>query len=347
MITHLPAGPGTVRPPGLPARPGARPGTPVTTVPAAVVDPSAEIADLVDRRWRTTLAVTLRGPGALGWVPEARGWFRAEVERLEQAASRFRPDSQVAAVNEGAGSWVPVGALLEELVEVALAAAEQTDGLVSPLLGHAVDAAGYRSWRAGEVIAPSIEANTVVRPDAWQHLELARGRVRIPEGTALDLGATAKAWLADEVAEQLAERTGLDVVAEMGGDLRAIGRTAPWVVAADHEVPGSPARWLEVRDAGLATSGQGRRRWLTTQGPAHHLIDPRTGRSAVSRWWAASVLASTATAGNIASTAAILLDDQTVGWLEAQGLDALLTTWAGAGRAHQVAVGRWPGQVAA
>ena len=321
--------------------------TPTPSARSVGAADAAEIADIVDRRWRTTLALTLRGPGAQARVPAVRTWFLAEVERLEGAASRFRADSQISAVNEAAGSWVPIGRLLEELIEVALAAAEQTGGLVSPLLGHAVDAAGYRSWRACEVIAPSVDGATVVHPDAWQFLELARGRVRIPEGTALDLGATAKAWLADEVAEGVAEQTGLDVVAEMGGDLRAIGRSAPWVVAADHGVPGSPTRWLEVSDAGLTTSGQGRRRWLTTQGPAHHLIDPRTGRSALSRWWAASVLASTATAGNIASTAAVLLDGEAVGWLEQKGLDALLTTWAGSGRAHQVTVGRWPREVAA
>ena len=239
--------------------------------------------EIVEDRWRTTLGITVRGVGGQEPDPRevirARRILRTEVDQLEIVASRFRAHSQLSAVNRGAGDWVGVGSELVELVEVALAAAEATDGLVDPCLGHQVDAAGYRSWEAAEVGVLPTHAATA-HPGAWREVEVAPCRVRIPSGVALDLGATAKAWLADEVAERIAEETGLDVVANMGGDLRAISHADSWVLTADHEVPGMPARQIEVTDAGLATSGQGRRRWLTSLGPAHHLIDPRTGRSA-------------------------------------------------------------------
>ena len=59
---------------------------------------------------------------------------------------------------------------------------------------------------------------------------MTRTRMRIPHGVAMDLGATAKAWLADEVAERISDELGMDVVATMGGDLRVIARAPGWVV---------------------------------------------------------------------------------------------------------------------
>ncbi len=300
------------------------------------------IIELVDRRWRTTLAVTLRGSGARRAAAGVARTFAGVVEQVETAASRFREDSEISAVNAMAGRWVAVSPLLGELVEVAVAAADRTDGIVSPCLGAHVDAAGYRSWAAGEVAIPDVE-DLVAQPHAWRDVEIRDGCVRIPPGCQLDLGATAKAWLADEVAEEVWRSTGLDVVASMGGDLRAIGRREPWVVAADHAGGHDP--WaVELVDAGMATSGQGRRRWRTASGPAHHIIDPRTGRSAVSRWWSVTVIAASATAANIASTAAVVLDGQAAAWLRAHRLDAWLSEPAG-GRSE--VLGRWPQRMGA
>lgn len=302
-----------------------------------------DLLELVIHRWRTDLVVSVRGEDVRRHEAAVREVFTTEVERLERVASRFRPDSELSVANDWAGRWVPASPLLVELVQVAIAAARATGGLVNPCLGRHVDAAGYRTWSATEVMVGAVapEGPVEVDPDAWQRLEVGPDRVRVPGGTHLDLGATAKAWLADEIAQRLAAQTGLDVVANMGGDLRAIG-VEPWVVGADHAAPGVLPAPLEVHDAGLATSGVGHRRWLTPAGPAHHLIDPRTGTSAVSRWWAVSVLAATATAANTAATAALLLDGDGPAWLATRGLAGALTAWSGAGPARSERIGAWP-----
>ncbi len=300
---------------------------------------------ITEHRWRTTLALTLRDTGR---APDTRRTVVAErilleqIGRLEVAASRFRPDSEISDVNRSAGSWVPVSELLVELVSVALAAADSTAGLVNPCVGHQVDAVGYRTWAAAEVSLVDPVVPAPATPGAWRDVDVAPGRVRIPVGTALDLGATAKGWLADEVAERVADETGLDVVANMGGDLRAIAHGPGWTVTADHEVPGLSPRSVEIADAGMATSGQGRRRWLTTQGPAHHLIDPRTGRSATTCWWAVSALSASATTANVAATAGMLLGSAAPQWFDDRDLDGLFSAWSGAGQPRSVTVGRWP-----
>lgn len=299
--------------------------------------------EIVEQRWRTTLAVTLPGSADAASVRWAEQILTAEVNRLELVASRFRADSEISAVNRAAGHWAPASPLLVELVGVALAAADATGGLVDPCLGHQVDAAGYRSWAAGDVAVLDPAMRVPTSAGSWRDVEVSTGGVRIPTGVALDLGATAKAWLADEVAERIADELGLDVIANMGGDLRVITEAPGWVVSADHEVPGLPERALRITDGGLATSGQGRRRWLTTSGPAHHLIDPRTGRSAATGWWAVSALAASATGANVAATAGMLLDGDAPAWFAERGLHGLFTRWSGSGRATAHTEGQWPG----
>ena len=150
-----------------------------------------------------------------------------------------------------------------------------------------------------------------------------------PLGSALDLGAVAKGWLADRLAQIVHASTGADCVANMGGDLRVISPGEPWVVAAD---AGREETHMELDDAGLATSGIGHRAW---EG-GHHIIDPRTGRPAKTAWDSVSVLAGTAAGANTASTACIVIGDQGPRWLADKGLDGWFV-----GPTGERLVGRW------
>ncbi|MGZ4282447.1 MAG: FAD:protein FMN transferase [Gaiellaceae bacterium] len=52
----------------------------------------------------------------------------------------------------------------------------------------------------------------------------------------------------------------------------------------------------------------------------HHLIDPRRGRPAVSRWDEVTVAAESCLAADVAAKAAFLLSDDGPGWLDERGL---------------------------
>jgi thiamine biosynthesis lipoprotein len=66
------------------------------------------------------------------------------------------------------------------------------------------------------------------------------------------------------------------------------------------------------------------RRWRTTSGEAHHLVDPATGLSATSFWRTASVTAASCLDANIASTASVIRGESAVPWLESLGLPSRL-----------------------
>src|SRR5205807_6829245 len=64
---------------------------------------------------------------------------------------------------------------------------------------------------------------------------------------------------------------------------------------------------FEFEEGGVATSGIGRRSWMGADGaPAHHLLDPATGRPAFTRVVQATALAPTALEAEVAAKAAVL-----------------------------------------
>jgi thiamine biosynthesis lipoprotein len=155
-------------------------------------------------------------------------------------------------------------------------------------------------------------------------------RVRLPIGVQLDLGATAKALAADRAAAlALVAGDAEGALVNLGGDISTAG-VAPaggWLVRVTDRQdapPGAPGQVVTMSSGGLATSSVTARRWRRRGGMAHHILDPRSGRPAVEHWRTVSVAAATCVDANIASTAAIVLGDRAVPWLEAARMPARL-----------------------
>jgi thiamine biosynthesis lipoprotein len=276
----------------------------------------------------------------------ARRILARELRAFDLACSRFRHDSELAAVNRGRGRAVAASRLLREAVHHAIRAAAQTDGLVDPTVGRAMGAVGYDqtflrvALRDGRLVRPAFEC-----AGRWQEVEVddERGTVRVPIGVELDLGATAKAFAADRTASAVARETAAGVLVSIGGDVAVAAAPPPggWPVgiAHVHSAPGDdvPA-CVALSHGGLATSSTRVRRWSTAAGCMHHIVDPRTGRPANGPWATASVAAATCVDANAASTAAIVLGAAAPVWLERRRLPARLAADDGG----VVLVGGWP-----
>jgi thiamine biosynthesis lipoprotein len=296
----------------------------------------------------TTALVRVTDPQLLSC---ARRLLTAELDAIDVAASRFRPDSELERVNANAGRFTRIGPLLHEAIAVGLRAAALTDGVVDPALGQALRLAGYtRDYREldpagpGEGLAPQPPETrrpgrgvTVTRTGGWKQIELSDdpSGVLIPDGMGLDLGATAKALCADRAARRIAAETGGGVLVSLGGDISLAG-AAPaggWLihVTDDHRSGAhAPGQTIALKEGGLASSSTTTRRWRHDGRVMHHIIDPATGTPAAGPWRTVSVAAGNCVDANIASTAAIVLGAAAPTWLSGRGLAARLVSLDGA-----------------
>lgn len=231
--------------------------------------------------------------------------IRQLFEEWDGVFSRFRPDSELNRVNRHPLGVVILSRPFAYAMRAAIGAAAATNGLVDPTLGAAVEAAGYDRDFAelGEDERPPGPPSQ----GTWRSLRLSERMLSRPPGTTLDLNGVVKSLAVDSALELI---SGNGFVSA-GGDVAVRGGA----------LIGLPARGeVQLRTGGMATSGSTKRRWLRGGSVQHHLIDPRTGRPAESRWDEVSVAADSCVAADVAAKAAFLLSDHGPAWLDERGL---------------------------
>ena len=301
----------------------------------------------------------------------ARAILGAELDAIDLACSRFRPDSELWRVNHAHGRAMRVSALLAEAVAVAITAADVTDGDVDPTCGRSLVRLGYDRDFAAARRDTSPLPRPAVPAAGWQAVELDRERreIKIPADVMLDLGATAKALAADRAATRIAAALNCGVLVNLGGDIRVAGEPPDygWLVGiVDNRgfdgaegpapsglprldaspCPPSPPRHdtvVTIRDGGLATSSTKVRAWSRGAARLHHIVEPSTGMPVSSCWRTVSVAAATCVDANTASTAAIIRGGRAPGWLASQHLPARLAGHHG----EIVMVAGWPADTTA
>lgn len=274
-----------------------------------------------------------------GSLDAARPAVEAVLDEVDRTFSRFRPDSELMALNAARGRWIAVSPLLARAIAGALGAARRSGGAVDPTVGRALRITGYDAdfdriagtTRPLQLRLAPVPGWSVVAFDA------AARTVRVPADVELDLGSTGKGLAADLCAAAAlgAAGSGAGVLVSLGGDIATAG-AAPgggWriLAAEDSDVPSdTEGEVIAIERGALATSSTTIRRWHATGCVAvHHIIDPRTGLPAVTPWRTATVVAGTAEAANAASTAAIVLGHAAPAWLKANRLPARLVAQDG------------------
>jgi len=297
--------------------------------------------------WSTTATLVVTDPDSLD---AALAELDDELAGIDATCSRFRSDSEINTVLAAPGRDVHLSPVLNAAITAALRVADATNDLVDPTVAAAVIAQGYDSDIAAVVaramtdgaIGTSTSAGRPA-PGAWRiRHDPATAVLHVPAGVGIDLGATAKALAADRAATRIARVTGSGALVGLGGDI-AVAGDAPvggWriAIAEDHRGSARTHQTVSITTGGLATSSTTVRRWRTSSGWAHHIVDPRTGENPAPLWRTASVAAASCVDANAAATAAIVLGQDAPGWLIARGLPALLIDVNGAASA----LAGWP-----
>lgn len=241
---------------------------------------------------------------------------RRRLEAWHRQFSRFEPGSELTLLNDDPNETVPVSPLMRRVIEAGIDAAHETGGLVDPTLASEIERAGYATHFGGEglplatalALAPP-RAPAQARLDAgWWYVRTDRrtGTVTRPPGVRIDPGGIAKGVFADELAALLAGYEAF--VVDCAGDMRLGGKLS---LRRDVHIASpfddSVLHTFALGTCGVATSGIGKRSWIGPDGrPAHHLLDPASGRPAYTGIVQATALAPSATEAEALSKAALL-----------------------------------------
>ncbi|WP_347313385.1 FAD:protein FMN transferase [Defluviimonas sp. SAOS-178_SWC] len=239
----------------------------------------------------------------------------AEIDRLEDVFSLYRPDSALMRLNAAGRIDAPPAELLECLT-LAGSAHRATDGFFDPTVQPL-----WSLWaeHAARGTRPSVGALAEARASGgWPDLRFDTAGIRLRAGMGLTLNGIGQGYIADRVAGLL-EAEGLTDILIDTGEHRALG---------GHPGGGDwPIRLAQGGDVGL------RNRALATSAPlgtvfdvagrAGHILDPKSGEPALPVWRAVSVSAPSAALADALSTAACLGADRTT-------IDRWLSAFAGA-----------------
>ncbi len=230
----------------------------------------------------------------------------AEIDRLEDVFSLYRPASAIGRLNRDGRLAAPPLELVALLAE-ARTYSERTEGAfdvtVQPLWRlYAAHFARPGADPRGPDEAAHARAQALVD---YRAVEFEPAGVRFARpGMAVTLNGIAQGYITDRVAASLQDAGMSDVLLDIG-EVRALGRHPdgrPWHVGLRQAAePDTVARTVTLSDRAVATSA-GIASSFDASGRHHHLFDPATGRPAPGTGQV-SVIAPRATMADALSTA--------------------------------------------
>lgn len=246
----------------------------------------------------STYQIKYESPGGQDFGEEIEEIFR----RIDLSMSTYVPSSLISQINRG-DTLTKVDSLFITVLSRSLEIAEETGGAFDPTVGPLVNLWGF----GFEEVRQDVSADTlqqVLYNVGYEFILINGMSVSIPEGFTIDFNAIAQGFTVDHIADFLENRRVGNYMVEVGGEVRAKGVNEAgnvWRIGVDkpQEEIDAENRFqfvLELKDAGLATSGNYRRFWVDEETGIRysHTIDPQTGYPARNQLLSVSVIAPSA-----------------------------------------------------
>jgi thiamine biosynthesis lipoprotein len=222
----------------------------------------------------------------------------ARLRDIEGKMSVYAGGSDIDRINKAAGDRpVAVGADVFEVVEKAARYAGLSDGAFDPSVGPLVSL-----WDIGgdSPRVPSPEDIDAVLPLVnWRDIELYRGDssvfLRRP-GMALDVGAVAKGYAADEAAAIIRKAGIPRAIIDLGGNILTVGKKkdgSPWRIGIQDPL-GGRGEYIGIAEVGeqtVVTSGVYERFFIEGGERYHHILSTSDGRPVRNGLLSVSVIA--------------------------------------------------------
>jgi len=238
-----------------------------------------------------------------------------EGERLIfDADSRYswrRAESELSAINRGAGGFVRVSQETFDLVALAQEMAERTGGAFDPTIGVLT-----KEWNISEdpKVPPRETVSALLGLVDYKEIQLdpETRSVKIGAGQFLDLGGIAKGAIADRLADFYRENGVKSGLLNLGGNMFVLGRKPdgrPYRIGIRDPLGDSGTYYctLEAEDVSVVVSGAYERYFEQDGVTYHHILDSRTGYPADSDLLSVCILAENSAMADALSTAVFAL----------------------------------------
>lgn len=217
----------------------------------------------------------------------------AEVSRLEEKYTRYKPTSVTSTINNNAGlTATELDKESLQLLHYANTLYEQSDGLFDITSGIL-----RKAWDFKSSELPNAHTLESLLPHiGWNYITLDDNSIFLPDPEMeIDFGGYVKEYAADALATVCANLHVNHGLINLGGDIRILGphpNGEAWRVGIQHpRVPNQAITAIDIYEGAIATSGD-YERFMMVDGVRYcHLLNPRTGRSIMPKFASVSIIA--------------------------------------------------------
>jgi FAD:protein FMN transferase len=243
---------------------------------------------------------------------EAIDAVMAEMRRIDELMSHYKPESELSQINARAAQEpVQVDAELFDLIKLSTHYSVITEGafdITYASVGHLYDYPHHVKPTEDQIKAalPGVNWHNMLLDPVHHTVRFERPGMRI------DLGGIGKGYAVDRGIAILQARGFQHALVTAGGDSRIIGDRMgrPWVIGIRNpDDKDKVVTRIPIVNSAMSTSGDYERYFDEGGVRYHHIIDPRTGHSA-SKVRSATVLGPTATETDGMSKTAFVLGPQ-------------------------------------
>ena len=262
--------------------------------------------------------------------------MEAECLRYENLLSKTVEGSDVWNINHARGERVAVSPETRELIEKALEFSRLSDGRFDISIEPCVALWDFTGDNIG-VLPDAEELAQAAEKVDWTKIDVNDEGVQIPEGMSIDLGAIAKGYISDRIADFLREGGVESALLNVGGNVRTLGLKpdgSNWRIGIqdpegvrDQSIVGV----VTLGDNAVVTSGIYERGFTLDGVVYHHILDTDTGWSVQNELAGVSIVTQEACTADALSTTVFAMGlEEGSAFIESlEGVDAIFVTREG------------------
>lgn len=255
-----------------------------------------------------------------------------EILRIEKLFDRGSKDSEIYKINQN--KTAEVSADTAEVVSYAIAISQKTNGAFDITIAPIMDLWGF--FGSAFKVPSDAELTSVLSDVGYENVQIKGKQISISENTTIDIGGIGKGYASDKVTELLKNSGVKSAIISLGGNVYAIGKkpdNSLWTVGiANPKKPAQPIGKIQISDKAVVTSG-GYQRYFEQDGITyHHIIDPKTGKSADNGLASVTIIADSGTNADGLSTSLFVmgLEKSIEFWRRYKNFDAIFVDSQGA-----------------